>query len=1046
MPKSKSDTPEKQVAPDEQAPAPDSPATTPAPRKRRRAAIKTPETRPSEEAPFAAEEAKGKAKVESGAATDSAHFPIVGVGASAGGLEAYREFLQHLPENIGMAFVLIQHLDPRHESMLASLLQASTKLPLAEARDGMAVEPDHVYVIPPNSSLGIMHGVLHVMERIVEKGKHLPVDYFLESLAEDRGSRAMGVILSGTASDGTLGLRAIKTASGITFAQDEESAEHFGMPGSAIAAGCVDFVLPPRDIARELARIARHPYLIQEQQKEADAGDGANALNRIFMILRNRTGNDFTHYKHSTIRRRITRRMLLHKIESLETYSRFVQKTPGEADALFQDILINVTGFFRDPESFEALKKHVFPAILSGNRARQGQARVWIPGCSTGEEAYSVAMALLEFLGDRAPSVSVQIFATDIDGKAIDHARAGLYPEGIGEQVDAGRLHRFFTKGTRGYQISKAIRDMCVFAVQNVTKDPPFSNIDLVCCRNLMIYLGSILQKKVLQTFHYALQPAGFLMLGTSETIGGNTELFSLLDKKNKIYGKKTIASRPAYDFSTRHELFDETPATPAPSLASNHVLDPQQEAERMILARYAPPRVVITQNLDVLDFRGQTGRYLEPAPGMASLNLLKLARQELTVELRGAIHKAIKDKREVLREQVSYPYNGAERFVDIRVLPLQATSGRDACMVVLFEADRPVPKVESAPAPTKSGLRAKDNGRVLELEHELATTRDYMQSIVEEQEASNEELKSANEEIQSSNEELQSTNEELETAKEELQSTNEELATVNEELENRNQDLSAVNNDLVNLLANVNLPILMLGEDLRIRQFTPQAEKLLNLINTDLGRPISNIKPNVEIPRLDQLAKEVMDTMVMRTLDVQDDQRHWYSMRIRPYKTQANRIEGVVVTFIDVDDGGRLSDRLQKTLEQERRLAHVVRDAPEAITVLNFEGRIQLCNPAAERMYGWSAAELADQPGNRLVPPSLHEELGHLLQRLKRGEMVEPLETRRLRHDGSEFPVWLTATTLRDGAGVPYAAAAIERELHPTSKTSKPRSRRESS
>jgi two-component system CheB/CheR fusion protein len=966
---------------------------------------------------------------------ERAQFPIVGVGASAGGLEAFRELLQPLPENTGMGFVLVQHLDPRHESLLPGLLQRATRLPLVEARDGMAVEPDHVYVIPPNASLGILHGVLQVTERIVEKGRHLPVDYFLESLAVDRGSRAMGVILSGTASDGTLGLKAVKTASGITFAQDEGSAEHFGMPGSAIAAGCVDFVLPPREIARELARIARHPYVLHERPAEPELGEATDALNKIFLLLRQRTGHDFTYYKHSTIRRRIKRRMLLHKLEGIDAYAHYVQSMPSEADALFQDILINVTGFFRDPEAYEAMEKEAFPRIFEPSRPQSTAVRVWIPGCSTGEEAYSVAMCLMEYLGDRAPGTSVQIFATDIDARAIDQARIGIYPERISEEVGAERLKRFFTQVARGYRINKSIRDMCVFAVQNVTKDPPFSKIDLVCCRNLMIYLGAVLQRRVLQVFHYALQPKGVLMLGTSETVGSHTELFALMNKKNKLYTKKSGA-RVGYEFPLRPPLVEETAARPPPQPGVAPLIDVQQEAERLILTRYAPPGVIVDHSLEVLHFRGQTGRYLQPAPGAASLNLLKLARPELAVELRAAVQRALKHGREVRKEAVRYRLDegGEPQTVDLRVLPLPGTSGGERCLLVLFEGGRLPPREEVPPAaPSRGPRQPRDSARVTELEQELVTTRDYMQSIIEEQESTNEELKAANEEIQSTNEELQSTNEELETSKEELQSTNEELATVNEELENRNQELASANNDLSNLLANVNLPIVMLGADLRIRQFTPQAEKLLNLIGSDLGRPLSNIKPNVEIPRLEELVGEVIDSMTVRTLDVQDDQGRWYSMRVRPYKTRDKRIDGVVITFIDMDDRNRLTEHLKKALEQERRLATVVRDAPEAITVMDFHGRVQLCNPAAERMYGWNLAEALALDARCLVPESCHAELERMLRQLQQGEPVDAFETRRLRRDGSEFPVWLIPTTLRDAAGMPYAVAAIERETHPT-------------
>ncbi len=510
-------------------------------------------------------------------------FPVVGVGASAGGLDAFTRLLKNLPADTGMAFVLVQHLDPRHVSLLPELLARATAMPVAEISDGTRIAPNHVYVMPPNFSLALLHGVLHLMPRPDEYGKHLPIDDFLRSLAEDRHSNAIGVILSGTASDGTLGMKAIKFEGGITFAQSEDSAEYDGMPHSAIAAGHVDFILTPEEIGKELVRIARHPYLRPEETGPRGelVSEGGDNLNKIFVLLRSRTGNDFTYYKYSTIRRRIKRRMVLHQLEKMADYVMYLQKQPGELDALFQDLLINVTSFFRDPETFEALQREVFPTLMEKRSAEQ-PLRIWVPGCSTGEEVYSLAIALLEFLGDRAGNFPIQIFASDIDNKAIDKARQGVYPESIRADVAPGRLQRFFSKTPGGYQISKTIRDICVFAVQNVIKDPPFSRLDLICCRNLMIYLGAVLQKKVLHTFHYALRPGRFLMLGTSETIGSFADLFATMDKKNKIYTKKSVDTLPGYDFTTLPHAA-QTPAAdqPAPARAPS-ALDLQQDAERM--------------------------------------------------------------------------------------------------------------------------------------------------------------------------------------------------------------------------------------------------------------------------------------------------------------------------------------------------------------------------------------------------------------------------------------------------------------------------------
>jgi len=838
------------------------------------------------------------------AATHETAFPVVAVGASAGGLEAFTKLLQNLPVDTGMAFVLVQHLDPKHVSLLPGLLSRATAMPVAEVKDGMRLEPNHIYVLPPNYGLALLHGVLHLLPRD-EHGKHLPIDDFMHSLADDQKNNAIGVVLSGTASDGTLGLKDIKAAGGITFAQSEESAEYGGMPHSAIAVGHVDFILTPEGIAEKLTRLAHHPYLLPEMldQQESMLAESGDNLSKIFILLRAHTGNDFTYYKHSTLQRRIHRRMVLHQLERMEDYIKLLQKQPAELDALFQDILINVTSFFRDPETFEALKKEVFPR-LAEKRAGDLPLRIWVPGCSTGEEPYSLAIALMEFLGDRAPGVAVQIFATDIDGKAVDKARQGIYPQSIVEDVSPQRLQRFFIKTTAGYQISKAIRDMCIFALQNVIKDPPFSKLDLILCRNLMIYLGSMLQQKVLHTFHYALRPNGFLMLGTSETTGALADLFALVDKKSKIYIKKTTALRASYDFTAPpHSISPLDAEKPAP-VRGPSALDIQHEAECAILDAYSPPGVIINQEMQILQFRGQTGPYIEPAPGSASLNLLKMARQDLALELREMLHQAIDSKATVRKENIHTRHGGGSQTLNLQVIPLQGTEIAEHCFLVLFE---PVSDVQGekrkSDGPAVSATPDPRDLKIHELESELLTSRQYLQSIIEEQETTNQELQSANEEIQSANEELQSTNEELETAKEELQSTNEELATINEEHEMHNQELIRANNDLTNLLASVDLAVLILSEDLRIRRFTPKAKTLLNLIDTDIDRPIGHIRPNVNVPDLEKRALEVIDTMSPQFLEVQDNQGRWYELRIRPYKTMGHRIQGVVAVFIDITE-----------------------------------------------------------------------------------------------------------------------------------------------
>lgn len=891
----------------------------------------------------------GKSKATSGGArpaTEDKIFPIVGIGASAGGLEAFTQLIGHLPRTTGMSLVFVQHLAPRHESALTELLGQATRIPVSEVRDGMVVEPDRIYVIPPNTNMAILKGRLRLTPRTPAQ-QHLPIDFFLRSLAEELGSRAIGVVLSGTASDGALGLKAIKANGGIAFAQDEKSAKYADMPRNAVAAASVDFVLPPEGIARELVRIAHHPYLLEARSTEEPElpPEGEINLRRIFALLRAATGVDFANYKHTTIKRRIKRRMVLHKLQDLRDYLKYLEENRQEINSLFQDILIHVTGFFRDPDVFEALKTKVFPS-LTKDRRQGAPVRIWAPGCSTGEEVYSIAMCLLEFLGDNNAGTEIQIFATDISETALEKARAGVYMDNVTAEVSPERLRRFFVKTPHGYQIIKSIRDICVFARQDAVKDPPFSRLDLISCRNLLIYLGAALQKKVIPIFHYALKPAGFLLLGTSETIGAFADHFTLVDKKHKIYAKKPTTLRLPTSFAALSELSDygaERAGARKGYGEAASTFDVQKEADRILLSRYAPAGVVVNADQEILQFRGHTGPYLEPTPGQASLSLPKMAREGLLVDLRAALLKAKKDDTPVRKQGVQVRSNGGMREVDLEVIPIRGPSTVERYYLILFQDA--LPKAE--PATRKGALRAPKAGasaknverRMSQLKNELAQTKSTLQSVIEEQDTSNEELKSANEEILSSNEELQSTNEELETAKEELQSTNEELTTLNEELQNRNLELSVANNDLLNLLGSVNIPILMLGNDLRVRRFTPQAEKLLNLIPTDVGRPIGDIKPNFELPRLVELITEAIDGVTIKELEVQDHQKHWHAMRIRPYRTAENKLDGAVITWIDITS-------LKVSLEHAAAYAQVIVDsAREFLLVLDGQLRVKEAN-----------------------------------------------------------------------------------------------------
>ena len=837
--------------------------------------------------------------------------PIVGIGASAGGLEAFTAFLKALSPNPGMAFVLVPHLDPSRESAFTQILARATSIPVLQAQSGMRVQPDHIYVIPPNCDMTIHGSVLHLTQRQEPHSVNTTIDIFLRSLAADQGRNAIGVILSGTASDGTLGLAAIKGEGGITFAQEPHSAKYDGMPASAIAAGYVDFVLPPDRIAQELERIRRHRDVAgaldttPEDQQAADA-----YLAQIFRLLRRTTGVDFSEYKLPTIGRRIQRRMALNRVQKLSEYTGILHRQRNEVNALYQDLLINVTSFFRNPGAFECLKQEVYPAILKARTLPTNPIRIWVPGCSTGEETYSLAISLMEFLGEEKTEIPAQFFGTDLSEGAIQKARAGVYKESIASDVSPVRLRRFFHKTDTGYQISKTIRDVCIFSTQNVFSDPPFSRIDLISCRNVMIYLSQSLQKKVIPIFHYALNPTGFLVIGSTEgLLGAGSELFDMVDKKQKIYRKRLVSTPLTFGFAmgaTDHLQEAAAASAAKPSETLKAPLELQREADRMLLASYAPPAVVVNEQLEILQTRGRTGAFLELPHGKASLQLLKMARPGLLFELQTAVEEARKNNGEVKRPNVHVDHNGSSSIVTIRVLPFRAAHEGNNFLVV-FEPQLPdTPSVGVAPAdagPLTDQERAAKDEQIAQLRQELTATKEYLQAIIEAQEATNEELQSANEEIQSGNEELQSTNEELQTSKEELESANEELHTVNEEMQHRNDLLIQLNNDLNNLLNNVDLPMVLVGGDLSLRRFTPSAAALLGLMNADVTRPLPRLKFSIDLPWLEQVMLDVIRDAQTKQYEVQDKDSSWYRFRLSPYTTLDNRIDGVVLSIVKMEE-----------------------------------------------------------------------------------------------------------------------------------------------
>lgn len=945
-----------------------------------------------------------------------ATFPIVGIGASAGGLEAVTQLLTALPPDTGLGFVLVQHLAPLHPSALADILSRATRMPVTEVEDECPVEPNHVYVIPPARSMVISGGLLQLFPR--PQGIHRPVDQFFRALAEDRRHLAIGVILSGTANDGTMGLEAIKAEGGLTFAQDV-TAQHDGMPHSAIASGSVDFVLPPEEIARELVRIAQHPSSL-EADRARESGERP-VVTRILQVLRDATGVDFTQYKFNTLYRRIARRALLRRAAGLGEYMRILQETPEEASALYQDILIGVTSFFRDAEAFEFLKATVFPALVQ-QRTGKESLRVWSLGCSTGQEAYSVAIAYAEYAEEAGTQVPLQIFATDLSNASIDTARAGHYRTDITEEVSPGRLRRFFVQEEDGYRIKKAIRDSCIFSRHNVGTDPPFSRIDLISCRNLLIYLEPALQQRILPILHYALKPAGVLWLGSSETIGSHRNLFDVQDGKHRIYVKKAGPAAATGLYPVHARPVARVPFSPLAAHGVNATPDLPKEADRILAAKFAPPGVLVSAELDILQFRGDTGPFLSPSPGKASLSLLKMLREGLLVGVREAVLKARRDGVTVRQDGLRIDNGEDGRAVDVEVIPLGGSGSGQAGFLILFQHEG------TMPTPTDArGLSEGTPGEVpaarhdaAHLGHELAATRDYLQTVVEQHEASSEELQSANEEIQSANEELQSINEELETSKEEIQSSNEELVTVNEELNHRNMELGRVNNDLTNLLGSVQVPIVIVGHDFRIRRFTAAAERLLKLIPSDVGRPLADINLNLaNAPDLEPLLVEVLETVSTLEREVQDRRGCWYALRLRPYKTSDNRIDGVVIMWVDIDTMKRAHDDT----------ASIVATVREPLLVLEDDLRVRSASGAFYRIFQVTPEEtigrfLFDLGKRQWDVPELRR---LLLELLPRHTEVKNFELERdFEHLGHRTMI-LNARQLLQVGGKPAILLAIE-------------------
>ncbi len=930
-------------------------------------------------------EKKTKATVNPEESTnDVVNFPIIGLGASAGGLEAFEQFFRNVPAGSGMAFILVSHLDPGHVSMLSEILQRVSTMPVIEVKDQMKVEANHVYVIPPNSDMSIFNGVLQIGIPELNRGMRMPIDFFLRSLADEQAERSIGVILSGNGSDGTLGLRAILGAGGVSFIQDPSTAKYDGMPRSAIQSELATYVLPVEKIPEQIIKYVRE-FIRTDVSPIPLIPSVQNAFAKIFVTLRAKTGHDFSLYKQSTIRRRIERRMAVHNLDSHEAYARFLDGNPAEVHLLFKELLINVTSFFRDKEAFIALKEEALPPLFS-NKLEDHIFRIWVAGCATGEEAYSIAMLFREYMDEINREYKVQIYSTDIDEDAIAIARAGIYPANISIDITPDRIRRFFIKNETGFRIKKEIREMVVFAVQNVIKDPPFTKMDIISCRNLLIYLEPELQNLVISAFHYALRPGGVLFLGPSESIGNLSDSFSPLNRKWKVF---TAQGLPGLNRKIGVQGFswvgglDKRRAAGAAKRGTE--ISFAELTQKALVQTFAPPSVITDTKGNILYVHGDTGKYLQPAKGEASLNIIDMSRQGLALEMRNAIHTASTQKNQVVYRNLQVKTNGDVHGVDCIVRPLTDPAATQEFLIVSFLDNEPVPP--DKPALTKRSAAKGPQKRVEELEQELMYTKENLQSTIEEMQSSNEELKSTNEELQSTNEELQSTNEELETSKEELQSVNEELITVNAELQAKIEQLAGIQNDIKNLMENMNVGTIFLDESLKIKRFTQEATHVFRLAISDTGRPLADIKSVILNEDLIADSQIVIDSLIPIEKQVITIDNEWYLVRIMPYRTLENVIDGVVLTFNNITELHKVAALAKSTQEYAENIVNAIRDP---LIILNEELMVISANESYYRTFYSTKQETVGHLITELIDNHLEvSQLSDLLGKIVPGDSI---------------------------------------------------------
>ena len=882
-------------------------------------------------------------------------FPIVCIGASAGGLEALEQFLSNVPVNSGMAYIVIQHLDPTQKGMLPELLQRITKMQVFQVKDRTAVKPNCVYVIPPNKSMSILKGVLYLFQPVETRGLRLPIDFFLRSLADDQQEHGVGVILSGMGSDGSAGIRDLKGKNGIVMVQEPTDSKYDSMPRNAIDSVLVDIVAPANELSAKLIAFLKQIPVVKSNM-EIEIKD-QSALEKIIILLRIHTGNDFSLYKKNTIYRRIERRMSIHKIDKIPSYVHFLQENPKEVDILFKELLIGVTTFFRDAEVWEKLEEMIFPSMIATQQ--EGTIlRAWVPGCSTGEEAYSLAIVFKEALEKINPNggVSLQIFATDLDHEAIETARKGLFSVNIVADVSKNRLSRFFIKTDDGYRVNAEIREMVIFAKHNIILHPPFTKVDILTCRNLLIYMDSELQKKLLGLFYYSINPEGYMVLGSAETLGSQSQFFTSVDAKLKIYKRSVTNQIPELfdfpsSFSRAKQPNIEVPA-PVKSLSNIQTL-----ADQLLLQHFSPPGVLVNEKGDIIYISGRTGKYLEPAVGKANMNIFAMLREGLRNEFPAAFRQVLMKKELVILHHIKVGTNGDTQIVNVTIQLIDKPEPLSGMVMIIFSD---VPKMlPDHKELGENGEKNLINVQQLELEQELQRVREEMQSTLEEMQTSQEELKSTNEELQSTNEELQSTNEELTTSKEEMQSLNEELQTVNAELQSKVDEFSRVNNDMKNLLNSTDIATLFLDKELNIRRYTDQATKIFKLIKSDIGRPFTDQVSDLIYPELAADAREVLRTLIFIQKQIPTKDGRWFSIRIMPYRTHDDRIDGLVITFINTSDLKQTEIELYNIEKTHRLLLNISSDV---IIKLSTEWKIIEFNREAEKFFAKKQTDVLNQ------------------------------------------------------------------------------------